>query len=97
MSSAAKFTPGPWEVCEIQPGDKEIGIRGPSVEVDYDDVDHESARADAHLIAAAPDLYAALEETLRQAPCDCEAMATHYSGCFREMARAALAKAGGES
>lgn len=56
-----KFTRGNWKIHPFDSSNKDIFIQGPSVLVDYDDVDHEEQEANAHLIAASPQLYGALE------------------------------------
>lgn len=63
----SEHTPGPWEAAI---DDKWIYIgqagyanyRNAFAKVDYDDVDHDTASADARLIAAAPDLLACLQD-----------------------------------
>ena len=70
MSDQPKWTQGPWPIKPT--GDFKrivIGdglVDGPGgyevAEVYSDDCDRDEAMANAHLIAAAPDLYAALEE-----------------------------------
>ena len=111
--SEEMFTPGPWDQEPTGDGKRIcIGLGlfdGPNgydvAEVYSDDVTEETykeAKANAHLIAAAPDLYEALEVALEQA-----------IGCFQnhygedpigipepeyiQKARAALAKARGET
>lgn len=64
----SKHTPGPWKAKKSS-GGKYIAISGSAsdyfvdldCEVDSDDKDQEIAEANAALIAAAPDLLAALE------------------------------------
>jgi len=56
-----KFTPGPWTSSEngtIDAGKGSVGDVWPF------DVGREEMKSNAHLIAAAPDLYAALEELI---------------------------------
>lgn len=61
----SKYTPGPWAWL-VDDKCIWIGVRGSAnylhtfAEVDYDDVDHEEAEANALLIAAAPELLEAL-------------------------------------
>lgn len=57
-------TPGPWPIEGLRPWDKDIVIPGPGVWVDYDDVNHEEAMANAKLIAASPDLLTACKIAL---------------------------------
>lgn len=92
MTDGSKHTPGPWTIEPFDNFDKSIVIREPGVAVDNDDVNHAEAAANARLIAAAPDLLAALRECLTVI--DPEADPTHRSN--REIlaqARAAIAKA----
>jgi hypothetical protein len=56
----AQHTPGPWEIEPHDLADKDFRV-GPAI-IDYDDVDHQQADANAFLIAAAPDLLDALKE-----------------------------------
>ena len=58
--SDVKFTPGPWGVCKNRFG-KISSLRGVDIcsLLKYGKKDGE-AKANAHLIAAAPDMYAAL-------------------------------------
>lgn len=96
----SKHTPGPWVVFHNK-------YRIPAVEVDgsvwsegFDSgVRLQSERdANAHLIAAAPDLLAALKELLDQGEgCAACGFGTPGCGCRYERARAAIAKAEGES
>lgn len=110
---SAPHTPGPWEsVIDdkwIYVGSKGYAnYRNAFAQVDYDDVDHEEAEANARLIAAAPALLEALEAIDKVVSgyksqmkfCDIEAL-----GYFREFVRrieatkhaAALSLAKGES
>ena len=93
MSKEPKWTPGPWvlvgdsrTIIESESGDGIIGINSQSMSwLEIDD-------ANAHLIAAAPELYDALLYVLSVCP------AIDYIGEeARAEARAALAKARGES
>jgi len=92
----SEFTPGPWrkgdvgelmlknKYREIISDDRKIGLV-------YGIIDQDN-NANANLIAAAPEMYAALEMVLNQSwdgPIDAE----HYA---RKQAAAALAKARGE-
>ena len=69
MMEKEVHTPGPWEAA-WESGDKDIYIgelgyadyRNCFARVDYDDVDHAEAEANARLIAAAPELLEALDE-----------------------------------
>jgi hypothetical protein len=93
--SGAKHTPGPWVAEEV--GVTDMGPNGvPVFEVctqgGHRRICEYLTAADAHLIAAAPALFAA-----------CEAMSAHYSGsldhqpAFVALARAAIAKALGST
>lgn len=102
-----KFTPGPWkavmsgvvpiEGAPLYPAHvkrihhDEQGRRMHSYIADL----HSNIDADAHLIAAAPDLYAALEKLSTIAQCSC-ARINHAKGCYVRIASEALAKARGE-
>jgi hypothetical protein len=91
-----KWTPGPWEIVPHDRYDKDILIVPSSVWVDNDDVDHEESKANASLIATAPDLYEALTyamHLIRESPGANET----YRAAAERKARAALAKARGES
>ena len=83
--SEPKFTPGPWL--------PHLGY-GPSSEIElYVDVDIPATKEDFKLIAAAPELYEALEFLLT---CKHGEFCDHYREAERK-AKAALAKARGES
>jgi hypothetical protein len=95
---ADKFTPGPWEFV-YEPYDKRIPIRPvcslpayPLGWVDSDDVDPEEAQANAALIAAAPELYEALEAVRL-----CGNAGAKLTREANRKVRDALAKARGES
>ena len=97
-----KFTPGPWgcessqknlidittetlEIAELWSEDRECKL-GPQ------------EWADAHLIAAAPDLYAALESAVEGCGCTLRQRDSgHLVDCFAPAAIEALRKARGES
>ena len=106
MSRETRYTPGPWEidtetrpaeVCTIHGvpamptegglGQEWVYVRG---EIGYWQADEEENLANAHLIAAAPDLYEALADLL--AICDGDPDEPEEV----KWARAALAKARGE-
>ncbi len=56
----SKWTKGPWHLDRFTTADKDITIGEVAVRIDYDDVNHKEQEANAHLIAAAPELYEAL-------------------------------------
>lgn len=86
-----KFTPGPWSVNNWPQGDAEIRIGAagtPRIATFH--LRHVSIvqqRANAHLAAAAPELYTALQKI--------DANAAESVEWIRRVARAALAKAEG--
>lgn len=93
MSSKNKHTPGPWKVVKSKGYSQLteiVSIDGPVLSEGFG-VNHESDQANAHLIAAAPEMLEALEffvnERLEQDPEDRPAI----------MAKRILAKARGES
>ena len=111
MNKKTKFTPGPWEVRNgqkriiIVQGHKfiEEGIYVAEVsrEAWRPEERKDSALPDAHLIAAAPELYEALEKLLRlhdQCYCDEPELPSLDSRdrCTHCTISAALAKARGE-
>ena len=72
MSNDAKHTPGPWRLSENSDGTITIHATDEGgcrvAEVDTENVDdHSIALADARLIAAAPDLLAALRPLVAEA------------------------------
>lgn len=101
-----KFTPGPWVAvdegrgrdrnwCVMVPEESRFG---PYIATIHNTADH--AKANAHLIAAAPELYEALEAVLdlreNTSPFGGELQADRIDRTI-EAASAALAKARGES
>ncbi len=101
MMAKEAHTLGPWE-AEWERFDKEIEIvsLGEGVlvaSVDYDDVEHDVAEADARLIAAAPELLEALEwarsEIMGLTRYDDE---RQFENCFAKLTKA-IAKARGEA
>jgi len=107
--SEAKHTPGPWEACDVGDyGDYDGRCRvilGDDLRIAVVLGDHDESKANARLIAAAPDLLEALG-WYRDQMCEgfcvdlktqdyyAESMDFHCAGC---KARAAIAKAKGES
>lgn len=86
-----KWTPGPWttsltDETFVRSADNDVAV----MIGDYsDDATSLIMAANANLISAAPDLYAALKETL-------EISARYESGDYIERANAAMRKARGE-
>lgn len=66
MNQQSKHTPGPWTIEPYDRSDKDIIISGryPICFVDFDDVEHDEQEANARLIKAAPELYAAIKAAL---------------------------------
>lgn len=62
--SGPKWTPGPWEVKKAGSCTEIWADRGQVASIDLFPRGSIQADSDAHLIAAAPDLYAALEDLL---------------------------------
>lgn len=110
--SEPKFTSGPWEVKPVEFGKSYIRIRGTClgrrfkianvIHPDHEgttDSDAEETKANAHLIAAAPDLYKALahlEPYLDAIVCYASTIEEHPPNGFILETKAALAKARGE-
>ncbi len=59
-----KFTKGKWSIQPYRPYDKHILIQPAGIVVDNDDVDPNEAKANAHLVAAAPLMYTAAVEII---------------------------------
>jgi hypothetical protein len=99
-----KWTPGPWVVegtASATVAARHDGAAEIAEVIATGSMTHGERRANAHLIAAAPDLYAALADLLSCAsdrswahitsgPCRCK-------GCSIDRAEAALSRARGES
>ena len=92
-----KFTPGPWELTHPGPllhgkrvfaGTKYIGI------IDNSDMDVAEIDANAHLIAAAPDMYEAVKKMCNNA---LDLGYCHMTDCGNCKSMAAIKKAMGES
>lgn len=91
----AEFTEGPWNYVGPRGDHKRIFVEDANgeqlrVEVDSDDCDYDIAVKDAHLISAAPELYAACEQLIASAGEGSLSLAR-----AKEMARAAIKKAEG--
>jgi hypothetical protein len=90
--SPESHTPGPWHVAPIG-GDTYIGINDGRLIADMrreqcdNPAELAECDANAHLIAAAPDLFAACEAALNGTP---------FDESYRDKCKAALAKARGE-
>jgi hypothetical protein len=94
--SESKHTPGPWFFGHVGTAALWIGPhynKTPVAHVDHDmEYARDNSRANARLIAAAPDMYEALSDLIRLI----ENVAPDYSGCIAVAnARAAIAKAEG--
>lgn len=110
-----KFTPGPWAVHDAGRAEEGWGDAGPSVCREHPDgtcgplIEFIGGRgrvlANAHLIAAAPLLYDALEQVTDRGCYDCIEFAYDEPGgswyqehdCIRALARTALRAARGET
>ncbi|MFT8896306.1 MAG: hypothetical protein ABF968_05005 [Acetobacter sp.] len=117
--SETKFTPGPWIAfkgagwCISRPNARMahmVGMRAHFSMVSAENDDEKEAQANAHLIAAAPDLYEALKGLIkilsdRGVELDCmssptpliKLLNTEEEEAVVEMANSALAKARGET
>lgn len=103
--SAKQHTPGPWSAygCAVIMGEPNHGGRanhaaryiGSSAPEDIDAMPQEEDLANASLMAAAPDLLAALEEIAHSVSSDCAADDAEFIHGLQKVARAAIAKAGG--
>ena len=109
----AKFTPGPWAILDVGGIDRYPGIEAPDKDfsvVVFGDEDNdfrgvqgntkEEAIANAALIAAAPDMYAALENALRDMDMIdevCSLAGVPRFALMREDIATTLAKSRGES
>lgn len=89
-----KHTPGPWEVRKYGSGGIDVIDRNASTvaAIHLDDGDSDIYEADAHLIAAAPELLAALIELEQLVTAHIPDEAENWA----RNARAAIAKAKGE-
>src|SRR5215469_15512259 len=90
-------TPGPWTVdysddnLRIYAGDLLIGeVNGSTEHIEVRGLDEEATEANAWLIAAAPDLLAALERTLKRVPLVFDALPTGWAANAGERATAAV-------
>lgn len=87
---SAKFTRGPWKArmnCDVMAGERLVAVCMTGW--------LREDRANAHLIAAAPEMYEVIEEIAEMKIADCDAHdAANY---MRDAARALLAKMRGEA
>lgn len=108
MSTQPKFTPGPWVVCSVEGDDSIVSAEQdraampheePSIigEIDLagDGIDVDVGMSNAHLIAAAPTMYAACELVEKYLDPDYDGPCPSPDELLRDV-RAALAKARGE-
>ena len=112
MADEPKWTPGPWAVERnkrtwgwVDVVGPSLGVGGPTQATDLTLADEVKRIAEAHLIAAAPDLYAALDDLLasyaepdQQICCgghDCGCRGASVRDLAEHHARAAIAKARG--
>lgn len=91
-SGEAAHTPGPWRVAQINATDKPWAVIGQGPHGDEIVAGYLRTEADARLIAAAPDMLAALQVLLASASYSTDAM-----DAAEAQARAAIAKAEGRS
>ena len=98
MTDQPKWTPGPWAVERnkrtwgwVDVVGPSLGVGGPTQATDLTLADEVKRIAEAHLIAAAPDLYAALDGLLGLLDAGSMYEPQAYA------ARAALAKARGQA
>lgn len=104
MSNETKWTPGPWHKAHRNNNDMQMSFHGAIIGDVFVETTTRNEEADAHLIAAAPDLYEALSMLVSS-----DAVAFYPSAIeqsdwgsvdfeeWGDRARAALAKARGES
>ena len=98
MSKKPKFTPGPWLIGEDQCVDETWSIvttSGGSIIANVND--RHDRKANAHLIAAAPDLYEALEKLRSYSDAIAAGRINYRPGDHIAVADAALAKARGQA
>jgi hypothetical protein len=105
MTQETKFEPGPWRAEKQKPGECNPDIYPFSVQSEewtvaevYGDVAALDAEANARLIAAAPKLYAALEQLVKRTPFTPAIGGISVLLSFEQMAehKAILAEARGE-
>jgi hypothetical protein len=92
---AMKHTPGPWFSRYDDNGFYEIGSEAVSLRMAFTHGEGETDEANARLIAAAPDLLAALKAIMFRMQTDLEA-GHGWAVVERDLARSAIAKATGE-
>jgi len=95
---SARHTPGPWEACKVGDyGDYDgqcLVVLGDDMRVAVTLGSDKTAKANARLIAAAPDLLEALQVMVKQFT---KVPSTYLDSKARGMAHAAIAKATGEA
>lgn len=108
MSTKTKHSPGPWRVVNdtaiVGPGYDERADRPQPVIVEHSSggIAFVEAKANARLIAAAPELYEALKDLLNECPQEFDGLPEHgrllptARNARIAKARAALAKADGK-
>jgi len=105
--SDTKFTPAPWRVHKQEHARNELWLTVLNGSIDvthnksiatnrYSALSDEENLANAHLIAASPDLYSALEAIIKQWDTPNWKL-TESTGVFITQGRKALAKARGEA
>ncbi len=97
---SAKHTPGPWDIGVsgiIRKAGTEILVASIFGMPERIGCDGAVERANALLVTAAPDLLEALEEFMAVSDCNCSLVEFDDGICTHDKARAALAKARGES
>lgn len=98
---SGSWTPGPWDLMVKMQGFTAVGAKTLIARVfseAFKDLANE--QANANLIAAAPDLYAALEDMLWPIMAGCQKphiVRCMCAKCVEDRAKAALAKARGEA
>ncbi len=91
-----KFTDGTWRLNERNDIEMNCEIICSIADISPDDATYEEAIANAHLIAAAPELLEALETLADVCPCQ-NGCAPDDMTCATNKAKAAITKARGES
>ena len=96
--SGDKWTGWPLSIDAVTDPDKTVVRTGGQWPYEWETATSQrEAVANANLIAAAPDLYAALEHCLGALTCGMDGIWDHHAPKPADLARAALAKARGEA